>query len=143
MSDILHQFPIAAPLDRVFRGFSNPGDLDQWWTLRSAGAPDVGATYRLDFGPGYQWEAVVVRAGPPREFALEITGADSDWTGTTVAVSLAELDGGTQVRFAHRGWRDQNAHYRTSSFCWAMYLRVLKRFLEHGEVVPYHERLDV
>ena len=85
----------------------------------------------------------MVRAGPPREFALEITGADSDWTGTTVAVSLAELDGGTQVRFAHRGWRDQNAHYRTSSFCWAMYLRVLKRFLEHGEVVPYHERLEV
>jgi hypothetical protein len=26
---------------------------------------------------------------------------------------------------------------------WAMYLRVLKRHLEHGESVPYERRLDV
>jgi hypothetical protein len=36
-----------------------------------------------------------------------------------------------------------SAHYRTSSFCWAMYLRLLKRYVEHGEVVPYEKRLDV
>ncbi len=114
MNDILHQFPIAAPIDRVFQGFSTPGDLDHWWTLRSTGLPEIGAGYHLDFGPGYQWRAVVIRSDPPYQFGLEITEADPDWTGTTVNVSLAEENGMTQVRFAHRGWRDQNAHYRTS-----------------------------
>ena len=35
-----------------------------------------------------------------------------------------------------------NAHYRTSAFCWAMYLRLLKKYVETGEVVPYERRLE-
>jgi hypothetical protein len=30
-----------------------------------------------------------------------------------------------------------------SSYCWAMYLRLLRRNVEAGEVVPYAQRLDV
>jgi hypothetical protein len=46
------------------------------------------------------------------------------------------------VQFWYRGWPDPNAHYRTSSFRWAMYLRLLKRWAETGEVVPYLRRLE-
>ncbi len=49
----------------------------------------------------------------------------------------------TQVRFYHRGWPVETEHYRISCYCWAMYLRVMKRYLEHGEIVPYERRLDV
>ncbi len=49
----------------------------------------------------------------------------------------------TQVRFSHSGWADANDHYHTSCFCWAMYLRILKRYVEHGELVPYEKRLEV
>jgi hypothetical protein len=45
--------------------------------------------------------------------------------------------------YDHRGWPDANDHYRTSCHCWAMYLRILRRHLEHGESVPYEKRLDV
>jgi hypothetical protein len=47
-----------------------------------------------------------------------------------------------RATFAHRGWPEANDHYRTSSFCWAMYLRLMKRHLETGEQVPYAIRLD-
>jgi len=50
---------------------------------------------------------------------------------------------GTQVRFSHRGWSEANDHYRTSCHCWALYLRILRRHLEHGEKVPHEQRLDV
>jgi hypothetical protein len=30
-----------------------------------------------------------------------------------------------------------------STYCWAMYLRILKRWLEFGEQVPYEKRLSV
>ena len=50
---------------------------------------------------------------------------------------------GTQVRFYHAGWNSVTEHFRISTYCWAMYLRILRRNLEFGEQVPYSERLSV
>ena len=72
-----------------------------------------------------------------------LTKADDDWKGTRVGFHLAAIEGGTQVRFHHTGWPRLNEHYRISCYCWAMYLRILKRYVEHGEAVPYDQRLDV
>ena len=85
----------------------------------------------------------MTRAVPGREFELEFTHALEDWIGSRVGVVLKGDGASTQVRFHHRGWTEASPHFRTSSYCWAMYLRVLKRNLEFGEVVPYDERLNV
>jgi uncharacterized protein YndB with AHSA1/START domain len=143
MPDIVHDFPVSAPPERVFASLSDPAVLDAWWTLRSSGEPRVGATYELFFGEPYDWRATVTRCEPCTAFELTITKADQDWCDTIVSIDLAPISGGTQVRFAHRGWPEPNAHYRTSSFCWAMYLRLMKRHVETGERVPYNIRLDV
>ena len=143
MPDILQDFPIRAPADRVFRAMSTPDGLDTWWTKTSAGVPALGAEYELGFGPGYDWQARVTRCTPGAEFELEMTRADQDWMGTRVGVRLHEDSGTTHVRFHHTGWPALNEHYRVSCHCWAMYLRVLRRSLEHGETVPYERRLDV
>ena len=47
------------------------------------------------------------------------------------------------MNFAHTGWRNAGEHFRITSDCWAMYLRVLKNWLQRGEVVPYDQRLEV
>lgn len=143
MADILHDFPIQAPPERVFALVTTPEGLDQWWTATSGGTPGPGAEYALGFGPGYQWRARMTRYERPRVVEFEMTESDADWNGSRVGFELTPAGGGTQVRFYHTGWPDPNAHYRTSSFCWAMYLRVLKRHLEFGETVPYDQRLDV
>ena len=143
MSDILQDFPIAADSVRVYRAVSEPAALDEWWTLRSSGTPTVGASYDLDFGPGYRWAAVVTRAEPGVAFELRMTNADADWTGSVVGFELAPAGSGTQVRFYHRGWPEANAHFRTSCHCWALYLRILRRHIEYGESVPYDQRLAV
>jgi uncharacterized protein YndB with AHSA1/START domain len=143
MPDILQDFPVAAEPNQVFRAVSEPSLLDEWWTLRSTGRASVGASYDLDFGPGYQWKAVVTKADPGAAFELRITGSDPDWLGTVVGFELEPAAGGTQVCFYHRGWPAANAHYRISSHCWALYLRILRRHIEHGESVPYDQRLAV
>ena len=143
MHDILQDFPIAAPPEQVFRAVSTPDGLDEWWTLRSTGNPRVGAAYELDFGPAYQWRAEVTKSVPGSAFELRMTKSDDDWSGTVVGFELRPDDGGTQVRFYHRGWPQANEHYRTSNHCWAMYLRILRRHLESGESVPYDQRLSV
>ena len=142
MADIFLDFSIKAPLDRVFQAFSRPEDLAVWWTRRSEGTPAAGADYKLDFGPGYEWQAKVTRWVPNIEFELELVKADGDWTGTRVGCELEERESGTWVRFHHTGWPNPNEHYRTSCNCWALYLRVLRRYLEHGETVAYEDRLD-
>ena len=143
MSDILQDFPIAAPPNRVFDTISSPEGLDQWWTLRSNGTPEVGTSYELDFGPAYQWRAEVTKADPGSAFELRMTSADSDWAGTVIGFELQPSEYGTQVRFYHRGWPTPNEHFRISNHCWAMYLRILRRHLENGESVPYDQRLSV
>lgn len=140
--DILQDFPIRASAVRVYDAIATPAGLDAWWTLECRGTPTVGALYELGFGPEYQWRAVVRIAEPARAFALELVTADDDWTGTVVSFTLTERDGVTQVAFAHTGWRAANAHYRTTTHCWALYLRLLRRFVEHGERVAYDVRLD-
>ncbi len=143
MADILHDFPIKASAQRVFQGISTPNDLDAWWTKRSSGEAKDGAAYTLWFGPEYDWRAIVSRCIPNKEFELTMTVADKDWTATRVGFFLTENNGITQVRFYHVGWPESNEHYRISSFCWAMYLRLLKLYLETGLVVQYEDRLDV
>jgi len=144
MHEILHEFPIAASAARVFDAVSTPAILDQWWTARSSGEPRMGAEYQLWFGPDYDWRAEVTQCLPAEAFQLTMTRADADWTGSRVGFRLApQGPGRTEVRFYHAGWPEVNQHFRVSSYCWAMYLRILKRHLELGEVVPYEKRLDV
>ena len=142
MADILQDFPINVAIDLVYKAISTPKGLDEWWTLRSAGEAREGAEYELNFGPDYDWRARVTRAIPNSEFELEMTRADGDWAHTRVGVRLEPRASGTWVQFRHTGWPAANEHYRISSHCWAMYLRVLRRNLEYGERVPYEQRLD-
>jgi len=143
MADIHHQFKSHTPGARVFAAIVTPAGLDSWWTLISAGSAEPGAVHEFGFGPEYQWRAVAVRCVVDSAIEWELTEAMEDWVGTRVGFTLSEGGGGTEVRFQHSGWTEASAHFRTSSFCWAMYLRLLKRLVETGEVVPYSDRLEV
>ena len=142
MADILQDFPIAAPVPKVFAAVSTPEGLDRWWSLTSRGTPGEGAEYALDFGPEYQWTARVSGYVPDEFFELELTRAMPDWLGSRVGFRLSPHRTGTWVQFHHSGWREASEHFRISSHCWAMYLRLLRRDLEHGEFVPYADRLQ-
>jgi uncharacterized protein YndB with AHSA1/START domain len=144
MPDIIHEFPITANVARVYDAVSTPAGLDQWWTLHSDGVPSDGALYALDFGPGYQWRAHVSEVEKQRIFELELVEAMPDWIGTRVRFELTPIDDEhTQVVFTHVGWPAVSEHFAVSCFCWAMYLRIMRRGLEYGEVVPYDKRLEV
>ena len=143
MPDIFHDFPIKAAPDRVFEAVSSPQGLDCWWTERASGEPSEGAEFELWFGPQYDWRARVTACIRDAAFELEMVRADADWTGTRVGFRLEGRGGTTTVHFYHTGWPSKNEHWRISCYCWAMYLRILRRYLEHGELVPYQERLDV
>jgi uncharacterized protein YndB with AHSA1/START domain len=144
MPDIIHEFPIGASVSRVFEAVSTPAGLDRWWTLHSDGVASDGSLYSLDFGPGYEWRAHVSEVENDRCFELELVEAMPDWIGTRVRFELTPIDDDhTQLLFSHIGWPTLSEHFAVSSFCWAMYLRIMRRALEYGEDVPYDARLEV
>ncbi len=142
MAEITHDLPIAASRAAVYAAVTSPSCLDAWWTLHCEGIPVVGTPYLLYFGEGYDWRGRVVRAEADQEFAIEITVASGDWVGTTVSFRLEQGEGMTWLRFRHAGWADASDHFRITSYCWALYLRLLRRWVERGEVVPYEHRLE-
>lgn len=143
MADLYHYFPIQAPPEKVFEAVSTPQGLDRWWSKFTKGIPALNETYEFNFGPEYNWEAVVTKYAHASEFELQFGNSDPDWVGSKVGFRLIQQKEGTDVQFYHTGWKEDNPHYRISNFCWAMYLRLLKRNVELGEEVPYEIRLDV
>jgi hypothetical protein len=99
--------------------------------------------YELSFGPSFDWRATVRKCIKDRAFERELTSADADWIATRVGFQLEEKGGTTTAHFYHVGWPAENDHWRISCYGWAMYLRILRRYLEHGESVPYEARLNV
>jgi uncharacterized protein YndB with AHSA1/START domain len=142
MPDILQDLFIDAAPASVFDAVSTAAGLTRWWADTCDGSPAVGSAYAFGFGPEYQWRAQVTQCAPATAFALTFTQADTDWTGTRVTFDLVPEGSGTQLRFAHGGWPEANAHFRVSAHCWALYLRLLRRYVERGETVPYAMRLD-
>jgi uncharacterized protein YndB with AHSA1/START domain len=143
MADIIHEFTVKALPERVFQSFATPSGLEKWWTKESSGESRDGGTVRLYFGPQYDWQARVTRRVESSRFELQITQAHPDWMGTLVGCELSpEGNDATRVRFYHTGWPENNEHWRVSCFCWAMYLRILRRNIEYGENVEYERRLD-
>ena len=141
MPDILHDFRVKADPTTVYRAISTPDGLNQWWTQRAVGHAEAGQEYELWFGPDADWRARVTEARPGQCLGLEMTVAAPDWLGTQVHFALEAEGDATKVRFSHSGWQSESEHFRVSSYCWAMYLRVMRRFVEFGEQVRYEDRL--
>ncbi len=141
MPGILHDILIRATPEQVFNAITQPIEVDKWWSLECSGTPAMGEEYRLFFGEQWDWRARVSRYDPNRSFEWEITIALEDWVGTRVGFVLESTDGSTKVRFHHCGWKEESEHFRISSYCWAMLLRLLKVYVETGAVMPHQERL--
>lgn len=143
MADIYHDFTISASPEKVFEAIVTPEGLNNWWSMRSSGSPQTDTTYELNFGPGYEWKAIVESVVASRRMIWKMTVADDDWTGTRIGFELRPQGERTLVQFQHTGWPVNNDHFRRSNYCWAMYLRILKRFIEEGETVAYEYRTSV
>lgn len=140
MADILHQFRIEAPAEKVFEAFCSARGLNDWWTARASGEPKVDEVYTFWFGPEYDWRAKVTHVVPAKEITWTMTQAMDDWVGTRVGVRLSQTGTSTLVDFFHEGWRETNDHFRISSFCWGTLLTGLKNYVEMGVVVPFEKR---
>ncbi len=137
---IFHNLTIKAPLKTVFDAISKPEHLNNWWTLKSSGSPILGSEYNLNFTDPYNWFCKVSKVKDNVSFHLKMTESDKDWLPTTFGFDLESKEHGTLLKFSHVDWKEDNDHFKHSSFCWAMLLNGLKNYLENGDIIPFEER---
>jgi uncharacterized protein YndB with AHSA1/START domain len=142
MPDACFLFTVNAAPEKVFDAVASPDGISTWWSRKTDGKPNLGNIYTLDFGGGYIWRAEVTRCVKNSEFELTMIESMDDWLGSKVGFDLAAGEGNTSVDFVHSGWAGADEHYRSSCYCWAMYLRLMKKYVETGNIVAYGERLD-
>ena len=143
MPGIFHNLTINAPAKDVFNVITTSRGLDVWWTKNAEGIPMIDRTYLLDFGPNYLWEAIVTKSVEDMLFELQMTKADAEWMDTRIGFILNHDGRVCRVSFYHTNWKEETENFKYSNYCWAMYLRLMKRYVEHKETVAYEMRLKV
>jgi uncharacterized protein YndB with AHSA1/START domain len=138
--NILHNLVIESTKKEVFKAVSLPEHLNNWWTLKCSGKPELGSEYNLFFTSEYDWYGKVSKCIEYESFHISMTKSDLDWDETTFGFDLEETDTGTLVKFSHINWPNSNNHFRTASFCWALLLNGLKNYIEKGIILPFEER---
>lgn len=142
MNEINHDVFIYADLPEIFEAISQPDKINQWWTKRCSGEVKLSATYNFYFSNEYNWFGNVHSLEEGKAISWIMTESDEDWNNTVFGFNLvAEEKGKTRVQFSHIGWNTSNEHFKQTSFCWAMYLYLLKKLIENQEVTLFEERI--
>ena len=137
---IYHDLTINACSRKVFEAITKPDHLVNWWPLKCTGNPEVGGEYNFYFNQKYDWFGKVVEYSSNKEFHIRMTKSNLDWAPTTFGFDIEDFKDNVQLKFWHTGWAECNAHYRKSSYCWAILLKGLKEYLEKGVILPFEER---
>lgn len=140
MADILHNVYIHESPEKVFRAISSGEEIQKWWTKRSTGNPIKGDVFDLYFSDDYDWRAELIDIGENVKCEWKVIKADQDWTNTVFGFMLYERDDITVTEFYHKNWREINEHFKRSSYCWAMYLGLLKDYVEKGNITNFEQR---
>lgn len=140
MYSILHDVTIHATREKIYRAITEPKALEDWWPLTCKKDSAIPATYNFHFTEEYDWYGIVSKDVIDQSFHIRMTQSDVDWAPTTFGFDLEELEDGVLVKFHHQGWQSTNHHFRRTSYCWAILLHGLKRYVEEGHIIPFGQR---
>jgi uncharacterized protein YndB with AHSA1/START domain len=139
-SDYEKTFSVRVPPERAFRSFTDPNELEQWFTPKFEADAEEGA-------PGVQAEA----ASPGGQVHFEVTQIKDDellcyrqWaadpeTGIDVTVVFEPVEGGTKITVTHAGFGGDSI-LKSDSVRNGMFENYadLILYLDHGVSYPRH-----
>jgi uncharacterized protein YndB with AHSA1/START domain len=133
---------IDAPPDIVFRAWTTPAAMEQWYRDGDGWEAHVtehdfrvGGRYRIEWGPAgeqpYVEHGVYLEIAPPRRLVMSetITGAaEPGWTDTKVTIVFEEEDGKTRLTLVHEGFASSSAR-EDASGGWPGFIDRLERLV--------------
>ena len=132
MASIKHLFHINASMEKVFEAISTIEGLKNWWTVQTAGSPEVGGIIEFRFGE-FENDMKVLELKPNESLTWECVASAPDWVGTKFTFHLDTNDGKTRVRFEQSGWKETGDFYAGCCFSWGRYMESLRQFCQTGK----------
>mgnify|MGYP003320615128 CR=1 FL=1 len=141
LNSISHDVTIKSSSALVFDKIVNPEHLNNWWPLKSSGDGNLNDVYNFYFSEEYDWFSKLIKVEKNKEIQFLMTHCDEDWNDTILEFKLEIINtDNTLLKFSHIGWKNNNHHFRRTSYCWALLLKGLKDYCEKGTIVPFKNR---
>ncbi len=139
MADILHRITIDAAPDRVFDALTVSEGLQSWWTQDSNATLEIGSVAVFKFIQGtivFRMRVEELVSG--KRVAWLCQGDPQEWEGTQLTWELESTEsGGTDLRFAHKGWASTEGEYPRCNTTWGHLMHLLKAYAEGEPVEPH------
>ena len=140
-SDLSKSFTVDATPERVYDAIN---DVRGWWG-GLVGRNDVVGQEWVYFVPDIHFSKFrTTELVPGKRIAWLVTDSEltyledkQEWTGTTVEFDLAPVNGGTEVRFTHRGLTPEVECFEVCDLAWGEYIiGSLQDFITKGIGAP-------
>lgn len=126
-ADLTLSFRVPRGAREVFDAINR---VDAWWIGDVKGSFDfVGAEFTYAYEPYHRTVQRVTELVPGKRIAWEVLESairfvedGEEWKGTAIVFDLAERDGGTEVRFTHRGLTPRLACFDNCRAGWNHYV---------------------
>lgn len=134
MPDSLHEIPVQADSMTVFGAWTTAEGLCSWWTKDSRVADNPGDVNVFVFDGGNVEFHFRIDDQVPGKL-VRWTGVEADkmpdeWVGTSIEVDLTPSDGGTRMRFGHKGWKTTKGMYCICNTTWGELMYRLRDYCE-------------
>ncbi len=133
-----HSFTTTISVDRTARdAFAAITNVRGWWTEDiEGGTAQVGDVFRYRAQDVHQCTIRVTEVVPGRKVSWLVLDNywdsvedTTEWANTTITFDIAEHDGQTEVRFAHRGLVPQYECFELCSTAWGFFVNTSLREL--------------
>lgn len=145
--DIIQQVAIAADVSLVWRAWTEPDRITEWFAPAAVIEPKIGGKFELYFNPENRDSmstkgCTILHIDKPKSLVFEWKGPDpfADIINrgelTFVEVSFEPGEEGTIVTLTHKGWKaspDWNRAREWHAAAWTDMLASLKSSLESGQ----------
>jgi len=122
----------AAPVERVFRGLTDPKMLVKWFLSKAKVEAKKNGNYTFDWMGGYHMTGKVKRYEATKSVSYSWSDRlkNGQLAKTTVSFRVSKKGRGTLLKLRHMGFKDPE-HFAECSSRWAYSLTNMKSVLDH------------
>lgn len=125
--------------------FQAINQVTAWWTQHLTGnTQNLGDQFTVQFGDVHRSTQQLVEVIPNQKVVWLVTDSTlnflkdkQEWNGTKISFEINELDGATEIRFAHIGLLPEIECYNACSNAWGHYINgSLFKLITEGAGMP-------
>ena len=120
---------LVHPIDAVWRGITDPAELEHWFPCAVELDLRVGGAMTFDFSPDFSLDGEVLELDPPRRFVFR-------WGADVLRFELAEEGGGTRLVMVHLLHDEGEPAAAKTAAGWHLCLDALERRLAGEQPGP-------